>query len=134
MDDIPVDADRFGFVFGSLIDDVARNIDRVPEKSVRKAAKVARDETKNHAHVGRTPWSERYRDGFAYKVKGKGMESEAEVGNKAKPGLVHLLEKGHAKVGGGKTRAFPHLGPGYEAGAEAFVEAAERETERALRG
>ena len=35
-------------------------------------------------------------------------------------GLVHLLEKGHAKVGGGRTRAFPHMAPGYDEGAPAF--------------
>ena len=35
--------------------------------------------------------------------------------------LTHLLEFGHAKRGGGRTRAFPHIEPAEQAGMEQLM-------------
>jgi len=36
------------------------------------------------------------------------------VWNKKYPWLVHLLEFGHAKVGGGRVQAYPHMRPAHD--------------------
>ena len=44
--------------------------------------------------------------------------------------LTHLLENGHAKRGGGRTRSFPHIAPGEDLAEKELVEIAERKLRR----
>jgi Bacteriophage HK97-gp10, putative tail-component len=43
--------------------------------------------------------------------------------------LTHLLEHGHAKRGGGRTRAFPHIAPAEERAIRKFLDRVERAIE-----
>lgn len=70
-----------------------------------------------------SPGSGEYASGWTQK---KLDERTYVVYNKAKPGLTHLLEKGHLTMNqfGGpyrRTPAHPHIGPATEAEKEAFI-------------
>lgn len=56
-----------------------------------------------------------YSKGWSVKKEkqGKGKTS-VTVHNRKKPGLTHLLEKGHAKRGGGRVSGRPHIKPAEE--------------------
>lgn len=95
------------------------------EALVRKAASKSTKELRSGA---RTPKNEGdYASSFRMKrtAGGDGMETvEYTVGNADRRGnLTHLLEDGHELFYFGhptdtRTRAFPHIAPAYELGAE----------------
>ena len=47
--------------------------------------------------------------------------------------IAHLLEKGHAKRGGGRVKAFPHIAPAEEEGAEQLLRDIERDLKKGAR-
>ena len=55
-----------------------------------------------------------YAKGWTSRKETKHGEYRRIVYNKNKPSLVHLLEKGHAKVNGGRVDGRPHVRPAAE--------------------
>lgn len=52
-----------------------------------------------------------YKTGWSKKVIANRFGASAIIYNGKFPGLVHLLEKGHALRSGGRSRAIPHVAP-----------------------
>lgn len=68
----------------------------------------------------------KYRGSWTYEVNKKAGYTDATVFNKRHYRLTHLLEFGHAKQNGGRTRAFPHIAPVNDQVGEWFVDELER--------
>lgn len=102
--------------------------ERTDEIVVQAVTKVSK-EAKNIAQSGSPVKTGGYAKGWATKkTKESSGHTEITVYNRKKPGLTHLLEKGHAKRTGGRTRAFVHIAP-----AESYaIEALESEIERGV--
>ena len=97
------------------------------KKAVKKAGKTVKDEINGSAPV-RTG---RYAKSWTSKVTAESSQSlEVTVYSPSRYMLAHLLEHGHAKRGGGRVRAIPHIGPAEELG----IEQLESDIKKALKG
>ena len=96
------DLDR---VVSEILDEYSGNIAEATKKTVEKVAETAKKEVQANAPK-RTG---KYRSGWAVRKETDRLHSEAVVHNRTRYQLAHLLEKGHAKRGGGRVKAYPHI-------------------------
>ena len=81
------------------------------EEQVGKICKEVADDTKEEIQKTAPVKTGRYKKSWQVteEKKGKGAKYTVHAGRYR---LTHLLEYGHAKRGGGRTRAFPHISKG----------------------
>ncbi|MGX5569497.1 HK97 gp10 family phage protein [Bacillus toyonensis] len=113
----------------SLADDIARELQRygkeVEEKLEVEKEEVANnlvDELKQNSPKSDRQGGRKYAKGWRKKKEGNVFI----VHNALKPQLTHLLEKGHAKINGGRVPAIVHIAPAEEKAANDFSERVER--------
>lgn len=104
---VTVTADRFAVALTDMLDEIDFDCQEAIRQPVKECLADGRRKVKAESPIR----SGEYKSGWGYTMKGKGKNVYGEIGNKKKPGLVHLLEKGHAKVGGGRVAARPHVAP-----------------------
>lgn len=97
------------------------------KKAVKKAGKSVKDEIANTAPKD----TGKYAKSWTVKtVKETSNTLDVVVHSKNRYQIAHLLEHGHAKRGGGRVAAIPHIAPAEEKA----IEVLETEVEKALRG
>ena len=94
--------------------------------AVKKAGQTVKKEIQGGAPVK----TGAYKKSWAVKTTRETANAlEVTVHSRNRYQLAHLLEFGHAKRGGGRTRAFSHIAPAEQRAAEILV----REVEAALK-
>ena len=84
--------------------------------AVRKSANTVKKQIGENAPVGKTG---RYAKSWRVKTTEENSQKLVQTVHSPKRYmLAHLLEKGHAKRNGGRTRAIPHIAPAGQAGVE----------------
>jgi len=102
--------------------EVTEGLDEAKEKLAKEGVKTLKATSPRRKKGKRRRYAEGWRaekDGTSWVVH-----------NKTNYQLTHLLEKGHAKVNGGRVKAIPHIGPVEEKMINDYI----KEAERIIRG
>lgn len=104
-----VEEDEFAAAMSEIFGDIVDASDEAVFQCVHDALELGRDEWRR----GAKGYGWKYGRHVTYRALRLKHGTEGHIYSR-KPGLPHLLEKGHAKIGGGKTRAFEHVKPAAE--------------------
>lgn len=105
-----VPIDRMQSAIQEALDEYGDGVNKDVEKAVTSVARsgAAALRAESRAKVKRTG---RYAAGWRADIRKDRLNPTAELYNATKPGLTHLLEFGHAKVGGGRVAGRAHIAP-----------------------
>ena len=121
-----VSVDQLADAVAEILDEYAETTELGMKKAVRDAGNTVKKAIGEGAPVK----TGKYAKSWAVKTtKETANALEVTVHSRNRYQLAHLLEHGHAKRNGGRTRAIPHIAPAEEKGMEKL----EWDIERSLR-
>ena len=94
---------------------------------VQKAGKTVKEQIESTAPQKTGKYAKSW---TVKKIRETSDSIQVVVHSKNRYQLTHLLEFGHAKRGGGRTRAFPHIAPAEQAGIEQLTRDIERDLQK----
>lgn len=116
-----IQIDALGTEIAKLMEEYASEVAADTKAEAKAVAKETVKELKQTSPEGPGSRKGHYKDGWASKVESENAVSIGiRIYNKKKPGLTHLLEKGHAKRGGGRVEGIPHIGPAEQKAVEEY--------------
>ena len=105
-------SDNLQSAVASVLQEFEESVTESVQRVTNEVAKEGLSKVKAASPVsGKSPKSSAYKSGWTKKVVTNRMGASAIIYNGKYPGLVHLLEKGHALRNGGRSTAFPHVAP-----------------------
>lgn len=107
MSDKSIAAINFKSAVDEILSKYGEDVTEAVNESVQTVAEQATAELKGAG----TFKGRKYRNSWTNEVKKRAGYTDAVVFNQRHYRLTHLLEFGHAKQNGGRTRAFPHIAP-----------------------
>lgn len=120
-----VNAEQLANELSKAVKEYTEDVQKAVDKKVRSTATKVKREIKADSPRD----SGEYADGWSRKTNARGGSTEVTIYNKEKPSLTHLLENGHAKVGGGRVQGIPHIQPAYNK----FVPPMEKDIEKIIK-
>ena len=97
------------------------------KEDVKKAGKTVKQQIESTAPRKTGKYAKSW---MVKKTRETSDSIQVVVHSKNRYQLAHLLEHGHAKRGGGRTRAFPHIAPAEQAGTEQLLKDIERDLKK----
>ena len=107
-----IKVDDLARLIAKELEDYSEEIEEIVKETIEEVAKDALNSLKNDPVVKSLDGTGKYAKSFyiknQYKTRGKNKGFHKLVVHNKKYRIGHLLEYGHAKQNGGRTRAYPH--------------------------
>lgn len=111
-------------ILDDYAEDVSDSVERAVEKTSREALSLVRKKAPRRSGAYRKGWKRVMEEAGIAKRKTKAIIYNATHGS-----LVHLIENGHQKAGGGRVEGIPHVKPTEEMAAERLPQLIKQELE-----
>ncbi|WP_294548401.1 HK97 gp10 family phage protein [uncultured Pseudoflavonifractor sp.] len=108
-----VRVDGMAEALGAVLEDYGQEVRDTVKRTVKAAGESCKEDIQRRSPARKQRRA--YQKGWRCETVYDGPKGiRVRVGNKTKGQLTHLLEHGHAKVGGGRVEGIPHIRPAEE--------------------
>ena len=127
-----IQPDQLPSAINGILKDYSKLVDADVEELVEKVGKEAAKKVKENIRAAGIGGSGDYAKSIGSRKLKQGAHRYARTVYSKAPhySLTHLLEFGHAKVNGGRTRAFPHWSQAEREAVEAFEKGLKEKLEK----